>query len=150
LVSPICLWWSSVNINYLATIISVRSVLVKKGNDLRIRIRIRAVQKIWFLLIWIRIRISARNNVDRDQDTAFQCDANEDPAVKTYLPVLRIHNILVWIRIRIHGSTSLTNGSGSWTRILIFSSLTSRCQPKTHFYFLFIYFKDKKSERVAK
>ncbi len=54
-----------------------------------------------------------------------------------YLPVLRIHDILGWIRIR--GSMPLTNGSGfgsgSWIRILLFSSLTpSRCQQKTNFF----------------
>jgi hypothetical protein len=36
--------------------------------------------------------------------------------------VLRIHDILGWIRIR--GSMPLTNGSGSWIRILLFSALT--------------------------
>jgi hypothetical protein len=38
--------------------------------------------------------------------------------------LFRIHDILEWIRIR--GFMSLTNGSGSWIRILLFSSLTSR------------------------
>jgi hypothetical protein len=36
-------------------------------------------------------------------------------------PVFRIHGILGWIRIR--GSMLLTNGSGSWIGILLFSSL---------------------------
>jgi hypothetical protein len=42
-----------------------------------------------------------------------------------YIGMLRIHDILVWIRIRIRGSRPLTNGSGSgsWIRILLFSSL---------------------------
>jgi hypothetical protein len=44
---------------------------------------------------------------------------------------------LGWIRIRIRGSMPLTNGSGlgsgSWIRILLFSSLTFRCQQKTNF-----------------
>ncbi len=39
-------------------------------------------------------------------------------------PVFRIHDILGWIRIRILGSMLLTNGFGSWIRILLFSSLT--------------------------
>ncbi len=49
-----------------------------------------------------------------------------------YTAVLRIHAILVWIRIR--GSKPLTNGSrsGSWIWILLFSSLTLRCQQKTN------------------
>ncbi len=42
--------------------------------------------------------------------------------------MLRIHDILGWILIRICGSMPLTNGSefgsGSWIRILLFSSLT--------------------------
>jgi hypothetical protein len=47
-----------------------------------------------------------------------------------YLPVFRIHDILGWIRIR--GSMPLTNGSGSgsWTRVLLFSSLTFKMQAK--------------------
>jgi len=46
------------------------------------------------------------------------------------LPVFRIHDILGWIRIR--GSMPLTNGSGSgsWTRVLLFSSLTFKMQAK--------------------
>ncbi len=48
------------------------------------------------------------------------------------IPVLRIHYILGWIRIR--GSMPLTNGSGfgsgSWIRILIFSSLTFKMPAK--------------------
>jgi hypothetical protein len=44
--------------------------------------------------------------------------------------VLRIHDILGWIRIR--GSMPLTNGfgSGSWIRILLFSSLTFKMPAK--------------------
>jgi hypothetical protein len=46
--------------------------------------------------------------------------------------VLRIHDILGWIRIRIRGSMPLTNGSGSgsWIRILLFSSLTFKMPAK--------------------
>jgi hypothetical protein len=45
-------------------------------------------------------------------------------------PVFRIHDILVWIRIR--RSMPLTNGygSGSWIRILPFSSLTFKMPAK--------------------
>jgi hypothetical protein len=34
------------------------------------------------------------------------------------MAVLRIHDILGWIRIRILGSMPLTNGSGSWIRVI--------------------------------
>ncbi len=50
-------------------------------------------------------------------------------SVDPYLwPVFRIHDILVWIRIR--GSMPLTNGSGSWIWILLFSSLTFKIPAK--------------------
>ncbi len=61
-----------------------------------------------------------------------------------YIPaVLRIQDILGWIRI--HGSIPLTNGSGSgsWIRILLFSSLTFKMPAKTNFltqFFLLITF----------
>jgi hypothetical protein len=42
------------------------------------------------------------------------------------------HDILVWIRIR--GSMPLTNGSGSWIRILLFSSLTFKMPAKNEFF----------------
>jgi hypothetical protein len=44
--------------------------------------------------------------------------------------VLQIHDILEWIRIR--GFMPLTNGfgSGSWIRILLFSSLTFKMPAK--------------------
>ncbi len=44
--------------------------------------------------------------------------------------MFRIHDILVWIRIQ--GSMPLTNGSGSgsWIRILLFSSLTFKMPAK--------------------
>jgi hypothetical protein len=47
-------------------------------------------------------------------------------------PVLWIREILGWIRIRIRGSMPLTNGSGSgsWIRILLFSSLTFKMPAK--------------------
>ncbi len=45
-------------------------------------------------------------------------------------PLLRIHDILGWIRIRIRGSMPLTNGFGSWIRILLFSSLTFKMLAK--------------------
>ncbi len=52
--------------------------------------------------------------------------------------VLRIHDILGWIRIRILGSMPLTNrsgfGSGSWIRILLFSSLTFKMPAKNLFF----------------
>jgi hypothetical protein len=54
--------------------------------------------------------------------------------------VLRIHDILGWIRIRIPGSMPLTNGSGSgfgsgsWVRILLFSSLTFKVPAKNKFF----------------
>jgi hypothetical protein len=53
-----------------------------------------------------------------------------------FLPVLRIHDILGWIRIRIwiHGSMPLTIGSGSWIRILLFSSLTFNMPAKNYFF----------------
>ncbi len=46
--------------------------------------------------------------------------------------MLRIHDLLGWIRIRIRGSMPLTNGSGSgsWNRILLFSSLTLKMPEK--------------------
>jgi hypothetical protein len=54
-----------------------------------------------------------------------------------YLAVLRIHDILGWIRIR--GSMPLTNGSvfgsGSWIRILLFSSLTFKMPAKNYFFY---------------
>jgi hypothetical protein len=53
-----------------------------------------------------------------------------------FIAVLRIHDILGWIRIR--GSMPLTNGSGfgsgSWIRILLFSSLTFRMPAKNKFF----------------
>ncbi len=52
-------------------------------------------------------------------------------------PVLRIHDILVWIRIR--GSMRLTNGSGSWIRILLLSSLTFKMPTKNYLIFIFIF-----------
>ncbi len=54
--------------------------------------------------------------------------------------MLRIHDILGWIRIRIRGSIPLTNGSGSgfgsgsWIRILLFSSLTFKMPAKNLFF----------------
>jgi hypothetical protein len=55
-------------------------------------------------------------------------------ALIAILAVLRIHDILGWIRIRIRirGSMPLTNGSGSgsWIRILLFSSLTFKMPAK--------------------
>ncbi len=50
--------------------------------------------------------------------------------------MLRIHDILGWIRIRIRGSMPLTNGSGSgsWIRILLFSSLTFKMPTKNKFF----------------
>ncbi len=52
----------------------------------------------------------------------------------SFQAVLRIHDILGWIRIRIRGSMPLTNGpgfgSGSWIRILLFSSLTFKMPAK--------------------
>jgi hypothetical protein len=52
--------------------------------------------------------------------------------------VLRIHDILGWIRIRIRGSMPLTNGSGfgsgSWIRILLFSSLTFKMPAKNYLF----------------
>jgi hypothetical protein len=54
------------------------------------------------------------------------------------MAVLRIHDILGWIRIRIRGSMLLTNGSGfgsgSWIRILLFSSLTFKMPAKNKFF----------------
>ncbi len=57
--------------------------------------------------------------------------------------VLRIHDILGWIRIQIRESMPLTNGSGYWIRILLFSSLTFKIQQKLIFltqFFLLITF----------
>ncbi len=57
-------------------------------------------------------------------------------------PVWRIHDILGWIRIPIQilGSMPLTNGSGfgsgSWLRILLFSSLTFKMPAKNNFFLL--------------
>jgi hypothetical protein len=47
--------------------------------------------------------------------------------------VFRIHDLLEWIRIR--GSMPLTDGSGSgsWIRILLFSSLTFKMPTKNNF-----------------
>ena len=45
--------------------------------------------------------------------------------------MLQIHDILVWMWIRIRGSMPVTNGSGSWIRILLFSSLTFMMPAKT-------------------
>jgi hypothetical protein len=50
-----------------------------------------------------------------------------------YKAVFRIHDILMFIWNRIRGSMPLSNGSGSWFRILLFSVLTSKCQQKTIF-----------------
>ena len=49
--------------------------------------------------------------------------------------MLRIHDILGWIRIRIpiRGSMPQTNGSGSWIRIILFSSLTFKMPGKNSF-----------------
>ncbi len=46
------------------------------------------------------------------------------------MAVLRIQDILGRIRIRIRGSMPLTNESGSWIRILLFSSLTFKMPAK--------------------
>ncbi len=54
----------------------------------------------------------------------------EFPEINYLCPVFRIHDILVWIRIQIRGSMPLTNGSGSWIRILLFSSLTIKMPAK--------------------
>jgi hypothetical protein len=55
------------------------------------------------------------------------------------LSVLRIHDILGWIRIRILGSMPLTNGSGfgsgSWIRVLLFSSWTFEMPAKKNLFF---------------
>ncbi len=53
--------------------------------------------------------------------------------------MLRIHDILGWIRIRIRGSMPLNNGSGSgsWIRILLFSSLTKVPAKKLFFNTIF-------------
>ncbi len=48
--------------------------------------------------------------------------------------MLRIHYIFGWIRIRIRGFMPLTNGSGSWIRILLFSSLTFKMPAKNKFF----------------
>ncbi len=81
----------------------------------------------------------------------------------TYLQaVFRIRDILLWIRIRIRGSMPLTNGSGSWIRILLLSSLTFKMPTKNYFSkkaFQLItfwegtftsFFKDEKSKRSHK
>jgi hypothetical protein len=53
--------------------------------------------------------------------------------VRQFPSVFRIHDFLEWIRIR--GSMPLTNGSGSgsWIRILLFSSLTFKMPTKNNF-----------------
>ncbi len=50
--------------------------------------------------------------------------------------VLRIHDILGWIRIRIRGFMPLTDGSGSgsWIRILLFSSEIFKMPAKNQFF----------------
>jgi hypothetical protein len=53
------------------------------------------------------------------------------------IAVFRIHDILLWIRIR--RFMPLTNGSGSWIRILQFSSLTFK-MPKKKLIFLTQFF----------
>ena len=47
--------------------------------------------------------------------------------------MLRIHDMLGWIRIS--GSMPLTNGSGSWIRILLFLSLTFKMPAKNYFFY---------------
>ena len=72
-------------------------------------------------------------------------DSSGEYFTRTYvylIPVFRIHYILRWIRIRIRGSMPLTNGSGSgfgsrsgsWIRILLFSSLTFKMPAKNKFF----------------
>ena len=59
------------------------------------------------------------------------CKAKNRKAYYLY-SVMRIHDILGWIQIRIRGSMPVTNGSGSgsWIRILLFSSLTFKMPAK--------------------
>ncbi len=49
-------------------------------------------------------------------DRPLHCSFTSPLLINNRKPVLRVHDILVWIRIR--GSMPLTNGSGSWIRIL--------------------------------
>jgi hypothetical protein len=51
------------------------------------------------------------------------------------MAVLRIHDILGWIRILV--SMPLTNGSGSWIRILLFASLTFKMPANKFFNTIF-------------
>jgi hypothetical protein len=83
-----------------------------------------------------------------------------------FLAVLRVHDILGWIRIRILGSMPLTNGSGSWIRVLdpdpaLFvidlQDVSKKLIFEHNFFCLLLYeatftsfFKDKKSKRVKK
>jgi hypothetical protein len=80
-----------------------------------------------------------------DPETRGQCgDSNLGEVKKLrvlhgpniYKAVLRIHDILGWIRIL--GSMPLSNGSGfgsgSWIRILLFSSLTFKMPAKNYFF----------------
>ncbi len=81
-------------------------------------------------------------NPDLDTDPGFQWQKLKEKIriwskISIYFcPVLRIHDILGWIRIRISGSMPLTNGSGSgsWIRILLFSSLTFKMPVKNKFF----------------
>ncbi len=83
----------------------------------------KRVSAMMSIRIWLQIRILPKNWA------SLYCKA-----------VLRIHDILGWIRIRIRGSMPLTNGSGfgsgsgSWIRILLFSSLTFKMPAKTQFF----------------
>ncbi len=50
---------------------------------------------------------------------------------------IRDNLVWMWIQIRIRGSMPVTNGSGSWIRILLFSSLTFKMPAKKNFNTIF-------------
>jgi hypothetical protein len=108
-------------------------------DDRRIRIRISGSGSRRPKNIRIRIRNTEKNYIKNRP--VCQCLLEQEPLEKPLIfktdkckAVLRIHDILGWIRIR--ESMPLTDGSGSgfgsgsWIRILLFSSLTFKMPAK--------------------
>ncbi len=82
---------------------------------------------------WPNLRLWIPDPEPSQTDSSVSGTLKRNSVLKT---VLRIHDILGWIRIRIRGSMPLTNGSesgfgsGSWIRLLLFSSLTFKMPAK--------------------
>ncbi len=114
---------------------SLFPLIWRNGFPLKRHCRSESVRSSW---IWIRVR---SGNVDPDLEERILTKINKKTWFQAFQKgfctckaVLRVHDIWGWIRIRIRGSIPLTNesgsGSGSWIRILLFSSLTFKMPAK--------------------